>query len=265
MHNKNKKIQRCRSASSYGSRLKNMCKLFNGIFLVCLNVIPHLKSYRIEIGWWYIIHSGFWRRIKRITKMAIEFKIKHGIILALSLTIVLLIGCISLVSYQMYKTALKSFSVQDTSTNLPEKMTDSNTIFNTTEDFTTETPFQETTTKDKLNQLNQVSNDQPVKDTIFNKTTPNITGKSYRCPKFESLQCKLWRFEWSKRGLETTFQSVFAHFSAPCSTYSWTIVFRHFFVTFCSFFGLISSRVESDLLASLVYHKKWKGGVLFLF
>ena len=66
-------------------------------------------------------------------KMAIELKRKHGIILALSLTIVLLIGCISLVSYQMYKTALKSFSVQDTSTNLPEKMTDSNTIFNTTE------------------------------------------------------------------------------------------------------------------------------------
>ena len=65
--------------------------------------------------------------------MAIELKRKHGIILALSLTIVLLIGCISLVSYQMYKTALKSFSVQDTSTNLPEKMTDSNTIFNTTE------------------------------------------------------------------------------------------------------------------------------------
>ena len=102
--------------------------------------------------------------------MAIEFKRKHGIILALSLTIVLLIGCISLVSYQMYKTALKSFSVQDSSTNLPEKMTDSTTIFNTTE-----TPFQETTTKDKLN---QVSKDQEVKDTIFIKTPPNITGKS---------------------------------------------------------------------------------------
>ena len=41
-----------------------------------------------------IIHSGFWRpwrRIKRTIKMAIEFKIKHGIILALTLTIVLLI------------------------------------------------------------------------------------------------------------------------------------------------------------------------------
>ena len=112
-------------------------------------------------------------------KMAIELKRKHGIILALSLTIVLLIGCISLVSYQMYKTALKSFSVQDTSTNLPEKLTDSTTIFNTTE-----IPFfQETTTKDKLN---QISKDQEVKDTIFIKTTPNITGKSYRCPKFDS-------------------------------------------------------------------------------
>ena len=113
--------------------------------------------------------------------MAIELKRKHGIILALSLTIVLLIGCISLVSYQMYKTALKSFSVQDSSTNLPEKLTDSTTIFNTTE-----TPFEETTTKDKLNQLNQVSKDQEVKDIIFIETTPNITGKSYNCPKFDS-------------------------------------------------------------------------------
>ena len=143
-------------------------------FLVCLNVIPHLKSYhphRVMM----IIHSGFWRRIKRmITKMAIEFKIRHGIILALSLTIVLLIGCISLVSYQMYKTALKSFSVQDTSTNLPEKLTDSTTIFNTTE-----TPFQETTTATTKDKLNQVSKDQEVKDIIFIETTPNIKGKSY--------------------------------------------------------------------------------------
>ena len=72
-----------------------------------------------------IIHSGFWRRIKRITKMAIEFKI------------VLLIGCISLVSYKMHQSMVN----QDSSTTLPEKVTE--TPFQ-------ETSVQETTTEDKL-------------------------------------------------------------------------------------------------------------------
>ena len=83
-----------------------------------------------------------------ITNMAIEFKIKHGIILALSLTIV--IGCISLVSYQMHQLRVNQENdgpkqaVQDSSTTLPEKVTDSTSTFNTTEDVTkdntTETP-----------------------------------------------------------------------------------------------------------------------------
>ena len=72
-----------------------------------------------------IIHSGFWRRIKRITKMAIEFKI------------VLLIGCISLVSYKIHQSMVN----QDSSTTLPEKVTE--TPFQ-------ETSVQETTTEDKL-------------------------------------------------------------------------------------------------------------------
>ena len=146
--------------------------------------------------------------------MAKKFKRKHGITLALSLTIVLLLGCISLVSYQMYKTALKSFSVQDTSTNLPEKLTDSTTIFNTTE-----TPFQETTTATTKDKLNQVSKDQEVKDTIFIKTTPNITGKSYRCPKFDShaMQTLEIRVE-QKRNRMTIFKNLIKmkrHFLKP--------------------------------------------------
>ena len=72
-----------------------------------------------------IIHSGFWRRIKRITKMAIEFKI------------VLLIGCISLVSYKIHQSMVN----QDSSTTLPEKVTE--TPFQ-------ETSVQETATEDKL-------------------------------------------------------------------------------------------------------------------
>ena len=72
-----------------------------------------------------IIHSGFWRRIKRITKMAIEFKI------------VLLIACISLVSYKIHQSMVN----QDSSTTLPEKVTE--TPFQ-------ETSVQETTTEDKL-------------------------------------------------------------------------------------------------------------------
>ena len=69
--------------------------------------------------------------------MAIEFKIKHGIILALSLAIVLLIGCISLVSYQMHQSMVN----QDSSTTLPEKVPE--TPFQ-------ETSVQETTAEDKL-------------------------------------------------------------------------------------------------------------------
>ena len=120
--------------------------------------------------------------------MAIEFKIKHGIILALSLTIVLLIGCISLVSYQMHqsmvnqatnqgndgpKQALKS-SVQDSSTTLPEKVTDSTSTFNTTEDITkdntTETPFQE----DSSTTLPQNMTDS----TTFFNTTKDVTKET---------------------------------------------------------------------------------------
>ena len=119
-----------------------------------------------------------------ITKMAIEFKIRHGIILALSLTIVLLICCISLVSYQMHqlivnqgndgpKQALKS-SVQDSSTTLPEKVTDSTSTFNTTEDITkdntTETPFQE----DSSTTLPQNMTDS----TTFFNTTKDVTKET---------------------------------------------------------------------------------------
>ena len=65
--------------------------------------------------------------------MAIEFKINHAPIL----TIVLLIGCISLVSYKMHQSMVN----QDSSTTLPEKVTE--TPFQ-------ETSVQETTTEDKL-------------------------------------------------------------------------------------------------------------------
>ena len=125
--------------------------------------------------------------------MAIEFKIKHGIVLALSLAIVLLIGCISLVSLVMHqsmvnqatnqgndgpKQALKS-SVQDSSTTLPEKVTDSTSTFNTTEDVTkdntTETPFQE----DSSTTLPQNMTDST---TFFNTTEDDVTKDTSETP-----------------------------------------------------------------------------------
>ena len=125
-----------------------------------------------------------------ISKMAIEFKIKHGMILALSLTIV--IGCISLVSYQMHQLRVNQENdgpkqaVQDSSTTLPKNMTDSTTFFNTTEDIikdnTTETPFQEdssTTLPEKITDSTTFFNTSKdvTKETPFQEDSTTLLEK----------------------------------------------------------------------------------------